>query len=143
VAHRYQWFYLCTFVEPETGQSLSLLVDGVDTRVMSWVLRELRLHLGEEEAWVVLDRAGWHVSPRVEVPSGVRLVFLPPYAPELQPVERVWPLVNEAVANRYFSTLGEMMEVVERRCLVLQENPDLLRRHTLFHWWPREGKESA
>jgi len=51
--------------------------------------------------------------------------------------------VNEAVANRYFSTLGEMMEVVERRCLVLQGNPDLLRRHTLFHWWPGEGKESA
>ena len=31
VAHRYRWFYLCTFVEPETGEALSLLVDGVDT----------------------------------------------------------------------------------------------------------------
>jgi hypothetical protein len=102
-AHRYRWFYVCTFVEPETGESLSLLVDGVDTEVMGWVLRELRAWLGEgEEAWVVLDRAGWHVSGRVEVPEGVRLVFLPPYSPELQPVERVWPLVNEAVANRYF-----------------------------------------
>ena len=30
-AHRYRWFYVCTFVEPETGESLSLLVDGVDT----------------------------------------------------------------------------------------------------------------
>ncbi len=94
-AHRYRWFYVCTFVEPETGESLSLLVDGMDTEVMSWVLRELRAWLGEgEEAWVVLDRAGWHVSGRVEVPEGVRLVFLPPYSPELQPVERVWPLVE-------------------------------------------------
>jgi hypothetical protein len=106
-AHRYRWFYVCTFVEPETGESLSLLVDGVDTEVMGWVLRELRAWLGEgEEAWVVLDRAGWHVSGRVEVPEGVRLVFLPPYSPELQPVERVWPLVNEAVANRYFTGPG-------------------------------------
>jgi putative transposase len=56
-AHRYRWFYVCTFVEPETGESLSLLVDGVDTEVMGWVLRELRAWLGEgEEAWVVLDR---------------------------------------------------------------------------------------
>jgi hypothetical protein len=55
-AHRYRWFYVCTFVEPETGESLSLLVDGVDTEVMGWVLRELRAWLGEgEEAWVVLD----------------------------------------------------------------------------------------
>jgi transposase len=69
---------------------------------------------------VVLDRAGWHVSGRVEVPEGVRLVFLPPYSPELQPVERVWPLVNEAVANRYFHDLEEMMEVVAERCRVLE-----------------------
>ena len=69
-AHRYRWFYVCTFVEPETGESLSLLVDGIDTEVMGWVLRELRAWLGEgEEAWVVLDRAGWHVSGRLEVPA--------------------------------------------------------------------------
>jgi len=49
-----------------------------------------------------LDRAG-----RVEVPEGVRLVFLPPHSPELQPVERVWPLLNEAVVNRYFQDLEE------------------------------------
>ena len=48
-AHRYRWFYVCTFVEPETGESLSLLVDGVDTEVMGWVLRELRAWLGEGE----------------------------------------------------------------------------------------------
>lgn len=142
-AHRYEWFYGCTFVEPKTGWNLSLLVDGIDTQVMGWVLKELKATLSEgEEAWVVLDRAGWHVSPKVEVPEGVRLIFLPPYSPELQPAERVWPLVNEAVANRYFATLEEMMAVVERRCLYLQGDPELLRRHTLFHWWP-VFKESA
>ena len=63
--------------------------------------------------------------------------FLPPYSPELQPVERVWPLVNEAVANRYFRDLEEMMEAVAERCRVLAQDPETLRRHTLFHWWPR------
>ncbi|TFU24792.1 hypothetical protein E0687_13355 [Thermus tengchongensis] len=63
-------------------------------------------------------------------------MFLPPYSPELQPVERVWPLVNEAVANRYFADLGALMEAVEGRWLVLQGDRELLRRHTLFHWWP-------
>lgn len=142
-AHRYRWFYVCTFVEPETGESSSLLVDGMDTEVMRWVLREFKAALREEEeAWVVLDRAGWHVSPKVEVPEGIRLVFLPPYSPELQPVERVWPLVNEAVANRYFQDLQGMMEGVAERCRVLEGDPKTLRRHTLFHWWPR-AKASA
>jgi transposase len=57
-AHRYRWFYVCTFVEPETGESLSLLVDGVDTEVMGWVLRELRAWLGEGR------RRGWSWTGR-------------------------------------------------------------------------------
>ena len=136
VAQRYQWFYVCSFVEPESGASLSLLVDGMDSTVMSWVLREFRAWVGEGAAWVVLDRAGWHVSQGVEVPEGVGLEYLPPYSPELQPAERMWPLVNEAVANRYFETLEEMMEVVAERCQVLSADPATVRKHTLFHWWP-------
>ena len=129
VARRYQWFYVCSFVEPESGASLSLLVDGMDGAVMRWVLRGFR-------AWVVLDRAGWQVSQRVEVPEGVDLEYRPPYSPELQPAERMWPLVNEAVANRYFETLEEMMEVVAERCQLLSADPATVRKHTLFHWWP-------
>nr|WP_245971549.1 transposase [Calidithermus terrae] len=156
VAQRYQWFYVCSFVEPESGASLSLLVDGMDSEVMSWVLKEFQAWVGEGTAWVgegtawvgegtawvVLDRAGWHVSRRVEVPEGVALDYLPPYSPELQPAERMWPLVNEAVANRYFETLEAMMAVVAERCQVLSADPATVRKHTLFHWWPRM-KEST
>jgi hypothetical protein len=85
---------------------------------------------------VVLDRAGWHVSGRVEVPEGVGLVFLPPYSPELQPVERVWPLVDAVVANGGVGTEEELWEKVEARCAYLQTQPGLIRSHTLFHWWP-------
>jgi hypothetical protein len=116
-------------VEPESGANLSLLVDGMDSAVMRWVLRGFR-------AWVVLDRAGWHVSQRVEVPEGVDLEYRPPYSPELQPAERMWPLVKEAVAHRYFETLEEVMEVVAGRCQVLPADPATVRKHTLFHWWP-------
>ena len=45
-------------------------------------------------------------------------------------------MVNEAVANRDFRDLEEMMEVAGR-CRVLAQDPATLRRHTLFHWWPR------
>ena len=83
---------------------------------MSWVVTALTATVADgEEAWVVLDRAGWHGSPRVAVPEGVRLIVLPPYRPELQPAERVWPVVNEAVANRYVQNLAEMMGVVAER----------------------------
>jgi transposase len=41
------------------------------------------------------------------VPEGLRLVYLPGYSPELQPVEPLWPVLDEPLANRYFTTLAD------------------------------------
>src|SRR3954471_7171769 len=43
-----------------------------------------------EQAVMVLDRAGWHTAKRLVIPSNVTLVWLPPYSPEINPVEKVW-----------------------------------------------------
>ena len=48
--------------------------------------------------------AGWHISGDLVVPPGIELAFLPPYTPELQPAEHLWPLADEAVANKHFAT---------------------------------------
>jgi transposase len=82
---------------------------------------------------LVLDRAGWHSSQTLVVPDGIQLVFLPPYSPEMQPCERLWPLSNEAIANRCFETLDELQEVQAQRCVALQNNPTCIRHATLFH----------
>jgi hypothetical protein len=83
-----------------------------------------------------------HGSKGLEVPEGVGLVFAPPYSPELQPVDtlvsprsgvRVWPLVGAAGQVR---DEDELWERVAERCAYLQTRPDLIRDHTLFHWWP-------
>jgi DDE superfamily endonuclease len=57
---------------------------------------------------LVLDRAGWHKSGEVLMPEGIHLLFLPPYSPELQPCEHLWPLTNEVIANRRFESLDEL-----------------------------------
>jgi transposase len=76
-----------------------------------------------------------------KVPVGVHLVWLPPYSPELQPAERLWPLTNEPLANeplanRSFADLAELEAVQAQRCLTLQAQPERVRAATLFHWWP-------
>ena len=63
-----------------------------------------------KQVLAVLDGAGWHVSAHVNVHAGVHLHFLPPYSPELQLAERLWPLTNEALANRYFHDLDALQE---------------------------------
>ena len=53
---------------------------------------------------------------RLGLPANVRLHFLPPCTPELQPVEPFWALVREAVANDTFDRLADLRRVVRRRC---------------------------
>jgi transposase len=130
-------------VQPSTGETVNFVGSTVSADVMSVVLEEFAKEAGlgaDRRAVVVLDGAGWHTAQGLRIPEGVHLVRLPPYSPELQPAERVWPIVNEAVANRTFATLPELMEVIDRRCAYLDENRDYVRQVTHFHWWPDEWR---
>jgi transposase len=82
---------------------------------------------------LVLDRAGWHTSLRLRVPNYVYLHFLPPYSPELQPAEHLWPLTNTVLVNRHFATIEELEDAQAARCLTPRTRRDLVRSTTLFH----------
>jgi transposase len=83
---------------------------------------------------LVMDQAGWHTSAQVVVPEGIHVVFLPPYSPHMQPAERLWPILNEALANRVFN-LDELLERVEKRCGQILKLTGLVSGLTQFHWW--------
>lgn len=82
-----------------------------------------------------LDQAGWHMSDQLEVPEGIHLVPLPPYFPELQLAERLWPLVDEPLANEAFETIAEVEELVIQRCRRLLVQQQLIQGLTFYHWW--------
>ena len=85
---------------------------------------------------LVLDGAGWHTAP-LAVPEGLRLVYLPPYSPELQPAETLWAHVDEPIANRHFDNLAEIESIVAERGIALGSDQDLVRGQAGFHWWPK------
>jgi hypothetical protein len=97
--HRYQWCYLYAFVHPSSGRTWWLLLPTVSVAAFTLALQEFAqvVRAGHgKHIRLVLDGAGWHSSPHVHVPAGLHVHFLPPYSPELQPAERLWPLTNEA-----------------------------------------------
>lgn len=86
---------------------------------------------------LVLDGAGWHTAKKkLRVPEGIHLEFLPSHSPELQPSERLWPLSDEAVANRYFERIEDLEEALVEHCEALREQPEVIRSYTRYHWWP-------
>ena len=108
IARHYEWLYVYGFVRPRTGQSWWCLLPTVTTAAFALALATFARDEGidaDHRVVLVLDQAGWHRSPRLAVPEGIHVVFLPSYSPELQPVERLWSLVDEPIANRAFAAL--------------------------------------
>lgn len=74
-------------------------------------------------------RARLHLSWREQQAPRFALDFLPPYSPELNPIERVWKLTRRlCLHNRYFGFLESVIEAVETRFEEWREPNDTLRR---------------
>lgn len=136
---RYEWLYVYGFVHPQSGETYWLLLPTVSVAAMTLALQEFARDVGAGRAKqivLVLDQAGWHTSGKVRVPDGLTLVPLPAHTPELQPAERLWPLVREGVANQAFADVEALQARVSERCLHLRQLPDQIRALTCYHWLP-------
>jgi transposase len=149
VQQRFAWRYLVGFVHPASGRTffhLAHLPTTVSIPVFEGELAAFARQAGASPTKqlvlvLVLDRGGWHTSVKLRVPEHVHLLFLPPYSPELQPAEHLWPLTNSCLVNRHFATIEELEEVQFVRCADLQRHPELIRSTTRFHWWPQRIKK--
>jgi hypothetical protein len=65
------------------------------------------------------------------------LLNLPAYSPELQPAERLWPLLDEVIANQSPENLDELEDLLVYRCQKLMKQPELIKGLTCYHWWPK------
>ena len=136
----FEWLYVTAFVSPATGESFWYLATGVDKELFEDTLALFSREAGagrDRIIILVLDGAGWHTEPGLAVPEGIRLIYLPPYTPELQPAEHLWQLVDEPVVNQHFETLDALDAVLAERCRTLEQDRDLIAANTTFHWWPK------
>src|ERR671917_406993 len=136
--HRYKWLYGTAFVQPTSGETFWYVSNGISKPFFAALLALFAHEAGAGRDRIIvlgLDSAGWHTAPNLAVPDGIRLAYLPPYSPELQPAEHLWPVLDEPLANHYFETLADLEHVVTERCRVL--NHDQLKPGTNFHWWPK------
>jgi transposase len=116
----YEYYWLYGAVEPKTGEAFYLEMPALDPDCFTVFLRELAHHAPESVNVVVLDRAPAHTAKAVEVPENVVLLYLPPYSPELNPVERLWlalrkriDVYDEAV-RRHLEALREQVAALVR-----------------------------
>jgi hypothetical protein len=134
---RYDWLYVYGFARPSTGQTFSVLLPRVNADRMAEALAAFARWAdpaGAKVLVVLVDNAGWHTAKRLVVPGNVALHFLPPCTPELQPVEPLWPLVREAVANRSIGRLDRLRAILRARLGYLAGNPAVVQPVIGFRW---------
>ena len=77
-------------------------------------------------------------------PSNITLLALPPYSPELNPVERIWHyLRSHWLANSVFHTLADIMDACEMACNRFATNTGLVRSLCAVAWAPASSVVSG
>lgn len=135
---RYEWAYLYGAVDPLTGDSSALLARHVNTATMNEFLKILSAEVGPDDHVVlVLDRAGWHVSKGLKLPANITLLHLPPYSPELNPVERLWLyLKSHFLSNRAYADYNHLVTAGGDAYRAIQPQRDLLKSICAASWLP-------
>lgn len=119
----YQNFYLYSAVEVGTGNNFSLMLPYVNTECMQLFLSKFSEEIGNEKVTIIMDGAGWHKSKTLIIPPNIEIIYLPPYSPELNPVERLWLYIKKAVLyNKIYDTLDDLEKVVAEFIVNLKNN---------------------
>jgi len=109
---RYEWIYLYAAVEPLTGESAALLAPYANTITMNAFLKILDAERkGDEHIVLIMDGAGWHKSKQLQLPDGITALLLPPYSPELNPMENLWHYIrSHYLSNRVYDDYDALLE---------------------------------
>ena len=106
VQHVFEWFYVYGAVEPTTGDRFFLELPYLNAEMFQLFVDAFAQAFPDSLNILLLDNSGAHTSQRLILPTNVRLVFLPPYCPELNPIERVWRDLKDDVAWQQFADLN-------------------------------------
>jgi transposase len=111
---QYDYLYVFGAVCPQTGQASGLIAPWVNTQTVNVFLRELAQELAEDVHAVLLwDQAGFHTARDVCVPENITIIELPPYSPQLNPIEKLWQYFREHYwSNRVYPDYDALREAV-------------------------------
>ena len=107
-----------------------------DTDMMQLHLDEISRNVAEgAHAVLILDRAGWHTTSRLDVPDNITPIFLPSRAPELNPVENVWQYLRQNwLSNTVFENYDAIVDAACAAWRNLIAQPETITSIGMRHW---------
>ncbi len=104
-----EYIYAYSAIAPATGDCFSMIAPQCNTESMNHFLELLTRHYSDYRIVLLLDKAGWHISQGLKLPTNLVLLHLPPYSPELNPVELLWREIRRKhFHNKIFNSLDDV-----------------------------------
>ena len=112
--HIREYRYAYGAVEPQTGENFFLVMPYCNTDCMNVFLHKLSACYPDDDILLAMDGASWHKAKGLRIPDNLELFFLPPYTPEMNPIEQIWTEIRKrGFRNEIFASLEK---VIDRLC---------------------------
>lgn len=113
--YRFESLYLYGAVEPRTGQSFFLELPTLNTQGFQLFLDHFAAAHPPDFHLLLLDNGAFHKAQSLRLPRNVGLLFFPPYAPELNPIERLWRDLKDWLSQFHPTTLDDLSTLLSTR----------------------------
>ena len=133
---RYKWSYIFGAACPARGTAAGLILPYVNAEAMGLHLEEIAKAVAPgAQALLIVDGAGWNGAKALAVPANITLLKLPPYAPELNPMENVWAyLRSNKLAISVFDSYDEILDKCQDAWNFFANDPNRISSITHRDW---------
>lgn len=122
---KYRWQYVYGALEIGGGAAEFWYAPTVNLECNRHFLQQLAAQDPARTHVIIYDGAGFHHRDgHAALPANVRILTLPAYSPELNPVEKLWDLLRDAICNRVFPTIPKLCEAITARLRPFWEEPE-------------------
>ena len=130
-----EYTYAYAAMAPASGDLDWMIAPSMNTTDMGAFLRHVGKRHSGEFVVMILDGAPSHRSVSLPVPENMALVRLPPYSPELNPVEHLWDEIREKhFANRVFDSMGAVIAQALGSLVRWESSPSAVRSLAGWSW---------
>lgn len=124
-----EYIYAYSAIAPQTGDCFSMIAPYCNTETMNCFLNQLAKQYINYRIVLLLDKAGWHISKNIRLPDNLLLMHLPPYSPELNPVELLWREVRRKYFhNKIFNSLDNVEDTLMNALAYYHNNTDDVKK---------------
>ncbi len=134
----YEWGYLYAAVNPKEGLLQAWLMPDMQQNTFQCFMDDFSKST-KADSLLILDGAPAHRS-KLNLPENLCLMLLPAYAPELNPVERLFQELRKALSNQLFDSLQQVEEVLTKAITPYFHQPDKLKQLSLYPWMIPEAE---